>query len=49
MFVTKRKDVNGLHNDTTALNTAIPPRYAYEYLVIHPNAFTTVQTALAGK
>jgi hypothetical protein len=47
MFVTKRKDVNGLHYDTTALNTEIPSRYAYENLIIHLNAFTSVQRVLA--
>ena len=49
MFLTKHKDVNGLHYDTTALKTEIPPRYAYENLIIHLNAFTSVQKALAGK
>ena len=49
MLVIKRNDVNGLHYDTTALNTEISPRYAYENVIIHLNAFTTVQTVLAGK
>jgi hypothetical protein len=49
MFVIKRKDANGLHHETTALNTAVPPRYAYEHLIIQLNEFTSVQTVLAGK
>lgn len=49
MFVTKRKDVKGLSHETTALNTEIPSGYAYENLIIHLNAFTSVPTVLAGK
>jgi hypothetical protein len=29
MLITKRKDVNGLHYDTTARKPETPPRYAY--------------------